>query len=135
MHSNCSCTVQESMRVNLNALGDRVVSFAVLALSVSPNGSMVAACTDRSRVIVLQVPQRQIWNTKSQKWKAIENMGQRWSTSVSFIFSVASGAQQPSTSKLVWCFGERRSRQRFANKLQLQTAHRSRQIMTDHERL
>ena len=46
--------------MNLNALGDRVVSFAVLALSVSPNGSMVAACTDRSRVIVLQVPQRHV---------------------------------------------------------------------------
>lgn len=46
---------QESTRVNLNALGDRVVSFAVLALSASPDGSMVAACTDRSRVIVLQV--------------------------------------------------------------------------------
>ena len=64
------------MRVNLNALGDRVVYFAVLALSVSPNGSMVAACTDRSRVIVLQVPQRQIRTTKSQNsQKTIENMG------------------------------------------------------------
>ena len=46
---------EESLRVNLNALGDSVVSFAVLALSTSPDGSMVAACTDRSRVIVLQV--------------------------------------------------------------------------------
>ena len=46
---------EESLRVNLNALGDSVVSFAVLALSASPDGSMVAACTDRSRVIVLQV--------------------------------------------------------------------------------
>ena len=46
---------EESLRVNLNVLGDSVVSFAVLALSASPDGSMVAACTDRSRVIVLQV--------------------------------------------------------------------------------
>ena len=69
------------MRVNLNALGDRVVSFAVLALSVSPNGSMVAACTDRSRVIVLQVPQRQICNTKKES-EMIENHRKHGSTMV-----------------------------------------------------
>ena len=54
-----------------------------------------------------------------------------WSTFISFIFSVASGAQQPSTSKLVWCFGERRSQQRFMNKLQLQTGHNRK---VDHDR-
>ncbi|CAJ1396147.1 unnamed protein product [Effrenium voratum] len=46
--------VEESLCVNLNALGDKVVSFTVLALSASKDGSMVAACTDRARVIVLQ---------------------------------------------------------------------------------
>eukprot|EP00931_Biecheleriopsis_adriatica_P022033 TRINITY_DN14262_c0_g1_i1.p1 TRINITY_DN14262_c0_g1~~TRINITY_DN14262_c0_g1_i1.p1 ORF type:complete len:483 (+),score=94.86 TRINITY_DN14262_c0_g1_i1:146-1594(+) len=45
---------KESLRANLNALGDSIVSFTVLALAVSPNRSMVAACTDKCRVIVLQ---------------------------------------------------------------------------------
>eukprot|EP00439_Symbiodinium_sp_Y106_P065671 s253_g10.t1 len=45
---------QEVLRTNLNALGDSVVSFAVLALAASPDGAFVAACTDRSRVILLQ---------------------------------------------------------------------------------
>mmetsp|Transcript_23771 Transcript_23771/g.63673 ORF Transcript_23771/g.63673 Transcript_23771/m.63673 type:complete len:484 (-) Transcript_23771:95-1546(-) len=45
---------KERLKTNLNALGDSVVSFAVLALAVSPNGKMIAACTDKSRVIVLQ---------------------------------------------------------------------------------
>ncbi|CAE7685286.1 unnamed protein product [Symbiodinium pilosum] len=46
--------VKEAQRTNLNALGDSVVSFAVLALTASPDGTRVAACTDRSRVILLQ---------------------------------------------------------------------------------
>lgn len=45
---------KEELRVNLNALGDSVVSFTVLALAVSPDRSLVAACTDKSRVIVLE---------------------------------------------------------------------------------
>jgi len=45
---------KERCKTNLNALGDNVVSFAVLALAASPNGKMVAACTDKSRIIVLQ---------------------------------------------------------------------------------
>ena len=40
--------------MNLNALGDSVVSFCVLALEVSDDHSMLAVCTDRSRVILLQ---------------------------------------------------------------------------------
>jgi len=46
--------VVERLKVNLNASGDAVVSFAVLALAVSADGSLVAACTDKSRVILLQ---------------------------------------------------------------------------------
>ncbi|CAK9096340.1 unnamed protein product, partial [Durusdinium trenchii] len=46
--------LKETLRVNLNARGDRVVSFAILALCVAPSGTMLAACTDKSRVIVLQ---------------------------------------------------------------------------------
>ncbi|CAK9024841.1 unnamed protein product [Durusdinium trenchii] len=54
-HDGCHlCPVQETLRVNLNARGDRVVSFAILALCVAPSGTMLAACTDKSRVIVLQ---------------------------------------------------------------------------------
>jgi len=45
---------KERQKVNLNVVGDSVVSFAVLSLAASPNGKMVAACTDKSRVIVLQ---------------------------------------------------------------------------------
>lgn len=45
---------KERVKCNLNATGDSVVSFAVLALDVSADGALIAACTDRSRVIVLQ---------------------------------------------------------------------------------
>lgn len=45
---------KERQKTNLNALGDSVVSFTVLALAVSPDGSLVAACTDKSRVILLK---------------------------------------------------------------------------------
>eukprot|EP00933_Yihiella_yeosuensis_P018676 TRINITY_DN15256_c0_g1_i1.p1 TRINITY_DN15256_c0_g1~~TRINITY_DN15256_c0_g1_i1.p1 ORF type:complete len:324 (-),score=60.58 TRINITY_DN15256_c0_g1_i1:59-1030(-) len=46
---------KEKSKINLNALGDSVVSFTVLALAVSPDRSLIAACTDKSRVIVLQM--------------------------------------------------------------------------------
>jgi len=42
------------MKANLNALGDSVVSFAVLALAVSPDRRLLAACTDKCRVIVMR---------------------------------------------------------------------------------
>lgn len=45
---------KERMKINMNALGDTVVSFAVLSLAASPDGSLVAACTDKSRIIVFQ---------------------------------------------------------------------------------
>jgi len=55
--------LKERMKANLNALGDSVVSFAVLALALSPNGRLIAACTDKSRVIVLQAwGERQLRN-------------------------------------------------------------------------
>lgn len=44
----------EKMKTNLNALGDSVVSFAVLAIAVSPDRQLVAVSTDKSRVIVLR---------------------------------------------------------------------------------
>jgi len=43
----------ERQRINLNALGDNVVSFTALALAVSPDRSLIAVCTDKSRTIVL----------------------------------------------------------------------------------
>jgi len=45
---------KERLKANLNATGDSVVSFAVLALDVSPDRALIAACTDKSRVIILQ---------------------------------------------------------------------------------
>lgn len=44
----------ERMKSNMNASKDSVVSFTVLALAASRDGNMVAACTDKSRVIVFQ---------------------------------------------------------------------------------
>lgn len=38
----------------MNAVGDTYVSFAVLALAASPDGQLVAASTDKSRVIVFR---------------------------------------------------------------------------------
>jgi WD40 repeat protein len=44
-----------AQRVNMNAKGDAFVSFAVLALAAAPcNMSMIAACTDKSRVIIFR---------------------------------------------------------------------------------
>jgi len=45
---------RERLKTNLNALGDQIVSFAVLALAVSPDRSLIAVCTDKSRVILLK---------------------------------------------------------------------------------
>eukprot|EP00928_Gymnodinium_smaydae_P019063 TRINITY_DN17282_c0_g1_i1.p1 TRINITY_DN17282_c0_g1~~TRINITY_DN17282_c0_g1_i1.p1 ORF type:complete len:470 (-),score=67.51 TRINITY_DN17282_c0_g1_i1:82-1491(-) len=45
----------ERSKVNLNALGDSVVSFAVLSLTCSSDGAFVAICTDKSRIIVMPV--------------------------------------------------------------------------------
>jgi WD40 repeat protein len=45
---------KERLKTNLNATGDSVVSFAVLALDVSPDRDLIAACTDKSRVIILK---------------------------------------------------------------------------------
>ena len=45
---------RERLKTNLNALGDNVVSFCVLALAMSPDGNFIAACTDKSRVILLR---------------------------------------------------------------------------------
>jgi len=47
-------TPARRMKANLNALGDSVVSFAVLALAVSADRRLLAACTDKSRVIVMR---------------------------------------------------------------------------------
>lgn len=47
-------TPAQRMKANVNALGDTVVSFAVLALAVSPDRRLLAACTDKSRVIVMR---------------------------------------------------------------------------------
>jgi len=44
----------ERLKTNLNALGDSVASFTVLAMAVSPDRRLIAACTDKSRVIVLR---------------------------------------------------------------------------------
>jgi len=44
----------ERLKTNLNALGDSVVSFAVLAMAISPDRELLVVCTDKSRVIVLQ---------------------------------------------------------------------------------
>lgn len=44
----------ERTKANMNALGDSVVSFTVLALAVSPDRAVIAACTDKSRVIVMR---------------------------------------------------------------------------------
>jgi len=46
--------LRESARANMNAIGDAVASFAVLALAVSPNRRFVAASTDKSRIIVFK---------------------------------------------------------------------------------
>eukprot|EP00401_Gymnodinium_catenatum_P030072 CAMPEP_0117481334 /NCGR_PEP_ID=MMETSP0784-20121206/12848_1 /TAXON_ID=39447 /ORGANISM="" /LENGTH=462 /DNA_ID=CAMNT_0005275791 /DNA_START=15 /DNA_END=1400 /DNA_ORIENTATION=- len=43
----------ERLKTNLNALGDSVVSFTVLALAVSPDRRLIAVCTDKSRIILL----------------------------------------------------------------------------------
>lgn len=45
---------QQRLRTSLNARNDGVVSFAVLALAMSPDCQLIAACTDKSRVIVLK---------------------------------------------------------------------------------
>lgn len=49
-------TEQPSLRLktSLNANNDGVVSFAVLAIAMSPDEQLIAACTDKSRVIVLK---------------------------------------------------------------------------------
>jgi len=47
-------TPARRMKANLNVLGDSVVSFAVLALAVSPDRRLLAACTDKSRIIVMR---------------------------------------------------------------------------------
>eukprot|EP00282_Hemiselmis_andersenii_P030509 CAMPEP_0169467070 /NCGR_PEP_ID=MMETSP1042-20121227/22125_1 /TAXON_ID=464988 /ORGANISM="Hemiselmis andersenii, Strain CCMP1180" /LENGTH=366 /DNA_ID=CAMNT_0009580205 /DNA_START=42 /DNA_END=1137 /DNA_ORIENTATION=- len=43
------------MKVNMNALGDDHVSFTVLDMVLSPNGKMLLASTDRSRLILFVV--------------------------------------------------------------------------------
>jgi len=45
---------KENMRANMNVLGDSVCSFAVLSLACSPDGKLIAACTDKSRIIVMK---------------------------------------------------------------------------------
>lgn len=42
-------------RMNMNALGDDVVSFAVLDLCASRDGELLLACTDNARVILFEV--------------------------------------------------------------------------------
>mmetsp|Transcript_40489 Transcript_40489/g.75885 ORF Transcript_40489/g.75885 Transcript_40489/m.75885 type:complete len:476 (-) Transcript_40489:57-1484(-) len=42
------------LKTSLNANNDGVVSFAVLAIATSPDHQLIAACTDKSRVIVLK---------------------------------------------------------------------------------
>lgn len=49
-----STGVKERLKTNLNALGDNVASFAVLALAVSPDGKLMAATNDKSRTILFQ---------------------------------------------------------------------------------
>lgn len=46
--------IKENMRVNMNVLGDSVCSFAVLALAMSCDGALIAACTDKSRIILMK---------------------------------------------------------------------------------
>merc|ERR1719217_170653 len=47
----------------MNAMKDTIVSFTVLALAASPDGKMLAACTDKSRVIVFEAfTERQLRN-------------------------------------------------------------------------
>jgi len=41
-------------KTTLNLISDGVVSFVVLALAASQDGALIAACTDKSRVIVLK---------------------------------------------------------------------------------
>mmetsp|Transcript_71269 Transcript_71269/g.157343 ORF Transcript_71269/g.157343 Transcript_71269/m.157343 type:complete len:425 (-) Transcript_71269:124-1398(-) len=95
--------LKESMRVNLNALGDRVVSFAVLALSVSPNGSMVAACTDRSRVIVLQArSSRQLRNLYGASVNEYDLPSVCFSLDSCFLY-VSSSLPQPREEVKVLC--------------------------------
>jgi len=51
---SASGTPCERMKANMNALGDSVVSFAVLAIAVSPDRQLIAVNTDKSRVIVMR---------------------------------------------------------------------------------
>jgi len=45
---------KEQSKMNMNALGDDVASFTILSLAVSSDYQLLAACTDKSRVIVFQ---------------------------------------------------------------------------------
>lgn len=97
--SEPSAPVKESLRVNLNALGDSVVSFAVLALSASPDGSMVAACTDRSRVIVLQArSNRQLRNLYGAAVNEYDLPNVCFSLDSCFLY-VSSSLPQPAVAK------------------------------------
>lgn len=46
--------LKEHMKTSLNVNNDVVCSFAVLALTISEDRKLIAACTDKSRVIVLK---------------------------------------------------------------------------------
>jgi len=82
---------KERMKANLNALGDSVVSFAVLALAVSSNGKMIAACTDRSRVILLQAfGARQLRNFYGAVVEEYDTPSVFFSVDGSFVYTTSS---------------------------------------------
>ncbi|CAK9024858.1 5'-cyclic phosphodiesterase pde-4 [Durusdinium trenchii] len=98
-HDGCHlCPVQETLRVNLNARGDRVVSFAILALCVAPSGTMLAACTDKSRVIVLQArSNRQLRNLYGASVNEYDLPSVCFSLDGCFLY-VSSSLPQPSSA-------------------------------------
>jgi len=46
--------LSQTLQVNLNATGDTIVSFAVLAMALSRDRKLLAICTDKSRIIVYE---------------------------------------------------------------------------------
>jgi len=85
----------ETLKTNLNVLRDSVVSFVVLAMAASPDRRLLAACTDKSRIIIMRMfTDRQLRNLYGAVIDEYDVPSVCFSLDQSFIYATSSLPQR-----------------------------------------